>query len=237
MSQRISKLQTVLRKTDGKGRDRVLSFEKFKSLQKTKGGYVDVYEAHCGDQFFGFLYITLDRYSVVWRNVTGFKFDLPYSLIEFQFSQKPAWRIKELRPGFPFRKEKLEFSYQHATASVFLQGEESAREFDLLDQPELKKYRSELLDQEPNSIERIAFARYDSEISLKGELYKICFTAERLNQEANDDWEFVVNLPRTIVLNPFSLRWVVENHEARAAMEEGTDFKASRAALSDILSL
>ncbi|HEU4714183.1 MAG TPA: hypothetical protein VFS76_21630 [Pyrinomonadaceae bacterium] len=215
----------------------MLNFEKFKSLRQTKGGYVDVYEVRCGDQFFGFLYITSDRYSLVWRNVAGFKFDLPYSLIEFQFSQKPPWRIKELHPSFPFRKEKPEFYYQNASASVFLQGQENAREFDLLDQPALKKYRSEFLDQQPDSMSRIAFARYDSEISFKSELYKICFTAERLNQEANDDWEFVVNLPRAIVLNPFSLRWVVENHEARAAMEEGTDFKASRAALSDILSL
>jgi hypothetical protein len=235
MSQRIAKLQTVSRGTDGDGQVKVLRFEKFKSLKKTKGGYVDINEVRCGEQLFGYLYITSDRYSLVWRNSEGFKFDLPYLMMEFQFSGKPAWRINELRPIFPFRMEKKDFFYHHATASVFLQGEENAREFDMLDERAKTKYGSELVDEQPDSISRIAFARYDSEIMFQGKLYKTCFTAERLNQEANDDWEFVINLPREIVLNPLSLRWVVQNHELSESMQ-GMDFKTSRAALADILS-
>lgn len=229
MSQRIN-TQIDTRKNQG---DRIpMRFEIFKSLTGTKSGHVDVYEVLCGDQFFGFLYKTSDMYSLVWRH-SSFMFELPYTLIEFQFSDKETWRINDLSPRLPFRKEKRDFFYHSATASVFLNCEESAREFDMLDQRSTTKYTLELIE-ESNSISKVAFARYDSVIMYQGELYKICFTAERLNQEANE-WELVINLPRQIVLNPRSLNWAVDNHESGKLMPR-MNFEASSAHLSDILS-
>lgn len=155
--------------------------------------------------------------------------------MEFQFLGKPRWYINEFDLSFPFRKAKGNFSYQHATASVFLRGEESARGFDMLDENAQTEYRSELIDEQPDSISRIAFARYDSEIVFLGHFNRITFTAERLNQEANNDWEFVINLPRQIVLNARALNWVAQNHELSASMRK-MDLKASYAALSKVLS-
>ena len=235
MNQRIAKLQPIPRKTDGDGQPGVLRFESIKSLKKTNGGVVEVNKVLYGEQFFGRLYITSDRYALVWRNSEGFKFDLPYLLMEFQFLGKPKWYIDEFSLIFPFRKEKKDFSYQHATASVFLQGEKGARGFDMLDEKAQAKYLSELINERPNSILRIAFARYDSEIVFRGNFYRITFTAERLDQEANNDWEFVINLPRQIVLNPRSLRWVVQNHESSESMRK-MNLDASYSALSKILS-
>ena len=237
MSERITKPQTSIGKTTSNGNSKVLKFEPFKTLKKIKGGgHVEIYEAFYDTQFFGYLYTTSDRYSLVWRNSKDFNFELPYLLMEFQFSDKTAWRIDNLRPIYlPFRKEKKDFFYRDATASVVLHEEESAREFDMLDTTATTKYLSEFINEQPSSISRIAFARYDSEIMFQGALYKVCFTAERLNQKANDDWEFVVNLPRQIVLRPHSLQWAVENHESRELMQ-GMNLPASLAELSDTLS-
>jgi len=235
VSQRIDKPQTMGRKTNGLAHSEVLRFEPIKDLEKTKGGVVHVNRVLCGEQFFGRLYITSDRYSLVWRNSTGFKFELPYLFMEFQFLGKPKWYIKEFSLIFPFRKEKKNFSYQHAIASIFLQGEESARGFDMLDEKAQKRYCSELIDKRPDSISRIAFARYDSEIVFQIQFYKITFTAERLNQEANNDWEFVINLPRQIVLNQRSISWVAENHESSESMRK-MNLDASYDALSKVLS-
>ena len=233
MSQRINKLETIPRTTDGDGNPQVLRFEKFKSLTRTKGGHVDIYEARCGEQFFGYLYVTSDRYSLVWGN-SSFEFEMPYMLMEFQFSNKETWRIIQLSPTLPFRKEKIDFYYQRATAGVFLHGEDGAREFEMLDERPDTKYTTELIEGS-DATSRIAFARYDSVIVYGGELHRICFTAERLNQEANDGWELVVNMPRRIVLEGRTLGWAVANHESRESMGI-MDCDKSSAELSKILS-
>ena len=233
MSQRMPKTETILRGTRRDGHTKVLRFERFRTLEQTKGGVVQVYEVACAEQSFGYLYLTSDRYSLVWQG-ESFRFDMPYSLIEYQFSGKQPSRIRELRPLFPFRREKKDFSYHRATASVFLQGEETAQEFDLLNEGAKRKYGSELIDQQPASISRIGFARYDSEIEILTKVFEVCFTAERLNQDTGDNWEYVISLPRRVVLRPFSLRWVVENHKLRE-LDQGIDYKTSIAGLSDLL--
>ena len=105
----------------------------------------------------------------------------------------------------------------------------------MLDEKAQTKYRSELIDKHQDSISRIAFARYDSEIVFRNHFYRITFTAERLNQEANNDWEFVINLPRQIVLNPRFISWVAQNHESSESMRK-MNFDASYDALSKVLS-
>jgi hypothetical protein len=227
------KIQTTPRGTHRDGHTKVLRFERVRTLEQTKGGVVEVYEVVCGEQSFGYLYVTSDRYSLVWQGAESFEFDMPYSLIEHQFSGKPPSRIRDLRPLFPFRREKKDFSYHRATASVFLQGEETAQEFDLLDERTKMKY-SELIDQQPALTSRIGFARYDSEIEILTEGFEVCFTAERLNQDPGDNWEYVISLPRKVVLKPLSLRWVVEKHKLRE-LDQGINYRASIAGLSDLL--
>lgn len=235
MSQRMPRAQTTSRRTGRDGKTNVLLFESLRTLEKTNGGVVQVYEIVCAEQSFGYLYVTSDRYSVVWQNTERFKFDMPYSLIEHQFSNKSQWRIRELRPIFPFRREKKDFSFHRATASVFFQGAETAEEFDMLDESAKTKYRFELLEQQPASISRIGFARYDSEIEFSGKAFEVCFTAENLSEQLSDNWEYVINLPRHIVLKAFSLRWLVENHKLRE-LDQGIDYRTSVAVLSDLLS-
>lgn len=233
MSQRVPKIHLP----GGTHRDshtKVLRFKRFRTLVQTTGGVVEVYEVACGEQSFGYLYLTSDRYSLVWQGADVFEFDMPYSMIEHQFSGKAPSRIRELRPLFPFRREKKDFSYHRAKARVFFQGEETAHKFDLLDERSKRKYEVELIDQQPASTSRIGFARYDSEILFLAEAFEVCFTAERLNQDSRDKWEYVISLPRKVVLKPLSLRWVVEKHKLRE-LGPGIDYRTSIAVLSDLL--
>ena len=244
MSQRIPKVY-VAPSLDTDVASRVLTFKPFKTVDKDRGvsdksgnRQLRIYEVFYGNLIFGYLYVTSEQYSLVWKSSTGFKFELPYTQVELQFSNFPTWRINDLKPCLPLRNHPLEmkgYDNQKVTATLFLSGEDQVREFDLRDEKGKDAYRSELLDQQPESLSRIAFARYDSEILYRGEPQKICFTAERLSPEANDDWEFVINLSRRVVLNRRCLRWVVKNHESSKSMLK-IDFAASHVALSGVLS-
>ena len=200
MNQRFRKTQTT---TTGL---RVLVFNPFKTVDKSEvvpdkpaKRQLHIYEALYGDDLvFGYLYVTSDQYSLVWRSSQGFKFEMPYTLIELQFSSFSTWRVTESKPSLPLRNHPMElkgYDNKKAIASLVFRGEDEVKEFDFRTETGKSTYQAELLGQ-PESVSRIAFARYDSEILFQGELQKVCFTAERITPEANDDWEFVINLSR-----------------------------------------
>ena len=221
----------------------VLTFEPFKTVDKVRGvsdesgnHRLQIFEVLYGKLNFGYLYLSADQYSLVWKSSEGFKFELPYTQVELQFSKFATSQIYRSKPCLPKRNHPMEFKgyeNQKVTATLLFLGEDKIREFDLRHEGGKESYRSELLDQQSESLSRIAFARFDSEILYRGEFLKICFTAERM--EANDEWELVVNLPRGIALNPRSLRWAVENHESEELMRR-MDIEASHDALSRVLS-
>ena len=222
----------------------VLVFSLFKTVDHSEGvpdkpGKSDllIYEAlYGGDLVVGYLYVTSDQYSLVWRSSNGFSFEMPYTVVELQFSSVPTWRVIESKPSLPLRNHPMElkgYDNKKAIASLVFRGEDEVKEFDLRTELGKSTYRAQLLDQE-GSVSNLAFARYDSEILFRGEPQNVCFTAERMT-EANDDWEFVINLSRANVLNPRSLRWVIQHHELSEAMLK-MDFEASHVALSGVLS-
>jgi hypothetical protein len=243
VSQRFRKTQTTERSASDTAA-RVLIFKLFKTVDKSQGvsdtlaeRQLKIYEVFYGELIFGYLYITSDHYSLVWRNVEGFNVELPFSQIELQFSNIQTWRIEQSKPLLPLRNHPMElkgYDNKRVKANIFFIGEDDVKEFDLLSENGKSAYRAQVVEN-PESISRITFARYDSEILFKGELQRVCFTAERIAPEASDDWEFVINVSRRIVLNPRSLRWVMQNHELRKSMLK-MDFEASHIALSGVLS-
>jgi len=241
VSQRIPKVQTLHRKGN-EGPSGVLTFKPFKTVEnedepdKSGERHLQIYEAFYGKQIFGYLYVTADQYSLVWKSSGGFKFELPYTQVELQFSDLPTRRIYDKKLCLPVRNwaEKKCYENKRATVSLFLLGEDDVREFDLLDDKGRDEYMSEFVIRQAESGSEIAFARYDSEILFEEKHLNICFTAERMDPEANDDWEFVINLPRHILITPRSLRWAIENHELNEVKGE-IDFKASRFELANIL--
>lgn len=218
----------------------------FSELRRIRRGDADVivYDAAIGDHRFAYLYLRMDRYSVVWSGPKNFQFDdqLPYSFIERQFSNAPTSKLGFMDLALPKLRPQPSaiaryphfFFYDEAKVTAVISSEaERPIDFDLLDNEKSRQEYRELAGKRETA-SQIIFARYDSLVVQKNKRLKCTFTLERI-KNAIDAWEFAVDLPSHLMLEERTLIWITRNHRDADVLKHRIDFKKSLAALSGLL--
>jgi hypothetical protein len=222
----------------------IIQFRELERARREDSDVVIVYEGIALNTLFAYLYLNSTTYTLVWAGLNNFHFDArqPYIFVEHQFSHLPPSAIDRLDLVLPKRRphseamgRMLHFYFNKAVANLILTDEmnQSLVEYDLLDNNE---HRHEYLEnsRKPEFTSRIRFARYDSEIITKISKFNCCFTAEGPHSADTEGWEFAINLPRNLLLEERTLKWIVRNHHDTGLLHH-LDFKKSQDALREIL--